>query len=297
MDYTRQTRFSDPGRHHDRLAALPADPAAVGAVVRNLTVHYRASGIDFPPDRLADIDARWAHRMLDLDRERFGDVPFDVPRPAEQRVVGCCRDSALLTVAALRSGGIAARSRVGFAGYLTPGYHVDHVIVEYHDGVRWIATDTGVDPAADWPVDVTDVPLGPVGLHTAAQAWQALRRGELDPWAYGTGPGEPIGGPWMIRYYLAVELAHRLGDELLLWDLFGEAAEYADRDWADLPAEMPGDLSHLDETAGLLVAADAGDHAAERELGARYAGDARLRPGPSVRCVSPRGAHYQVRLC
>ncbi|BCJ42228.1 hypothetical protein GCM10010168_87740 [Actinoplanes ianthinogenes] len=289
MDHTRQTRFSDPGRHHDRLAALPADPAAIGAVVRNLHVHYRGSGIDFPPERLTDIDTRWVSRMLDLDEERFGGAPLDAPRPVEQRLVGCCRDAALLAVAALRAHRIPARTRVGFAGYLIPDYHVDHVVTEYHDGTRWIAMD--VQP------DLPEITLGPAGLRTAAQSWRAFRRGEIDPSTYGVGPGQPIGGPWMLLQYLTLELAHRMGDELLLWDLFGEAAiPFADRDWSEMPEELPGDLGYLDEVAGLLLAADDGDRAAEGKLAARYAEDARLHPGSSVFCVSPRGARYEVGL-
>ncbi|WP_433826733.1 hypothetical protein ACQP2E_32165 [Actinoplanes sp. CA-015351] len=92
MDYTRQTAFSDPGRHRDRLTALPGDVAGIGAVVRNVLVHYRASGLDFPPDRLAEIDNRWVSRILDS-------FPFDgplaTPCPEQDRVVGCCRDYTL----------------------------------------------------------------------------------------------------------------------------------------------------------------------------------------------------------
>ncbi|GAA4591349.1 hypothetical protein BJY16_000240 [Actinoplanes octamycinicus] len=288
MDHMRQSRFSDPGRHHERLAALPADPAAIGAVVRNLTVHYVGSGIDFPPERLADIDLRWVSRMLDRDHERFGGAPLDAPRPVEERLVGCCRDAALLTVAALRAHRIPARTRVGFADYLIPDFHVDHVITEYHDGARWIAMDPGLDLA--------DVPLGPSGLRTAAQCWRAFRRGEIDPSAYGVAPGHPIGGPWMLLQYLLHELAHRRGDELLLWDLFGEGVPFADREWTEMPADLPADLAWLDEIADLLLAADAGDAGAERKLAARYAEDARLHPADTVFCVSPRGARYEVDL-
>ncbi len=288
MDWTQQTRFSDPGRHHGRLAELPGDVAAIRAVVRNVTVHYRASGIDFPPDRLAEIDTRWVSRMLALDQERFGGAPLDAPRPEAERLVGCCRDAALLTVAALRVHGIPARSRVGFAGYLAPDYHVDHVIAEYHDGSRWVGTDPGVELA--------EVALSPAGLHTAAQAWLAMRQGEIDPSTYGVGPGHEIGGPWMILQYLTLELAHRMGDELLLWDIFGQGIPYADREWSELPADLPEDLTYLDEVADLLLAADEGEEGAERKLRACYTGDPRLHPGPTIRCVSPRGARYNVPL-
>ncbi|BAL92031.1 hypothetical protein AMIS_68110 [Actinoplanes missouriensis 431] len=302
MDYTRQTRFSDPGRHRDRLTALPRDVAGIGAVARNVLVHYRASGLDFPPDRLAEIDNRWVERILDT--VRF-DGPLGTPCPAEQRVVGCCRDFTLFTVAALRAHGVPARSRVGFADYLEEGFHVDHVVTEWHDGSRWVATDTQLNPAAGYPVDVADVPLGPGGLRTAAQAWRAFRRGEDDPQTYGVGAGVPIRGPLMIRSYVLLELAHRMGDEVLLWDLWGDEAAFVEslgpaplaESWAALPPSWPGDGPELiDEIADLLVAADGGSLVAERTLAERYASDPRLRPGDVVSCHSPRGVRYEVDL-
>ncbi|MEU8656785.1 transglutaminase-like domain-containing protein [Actinoplanes philippinensis] len=298
MDYTRQTRFSDPGRHSGRLGVLPGDVAGIGAAVRNLVVHYRASGLDFPPARLAEIDSRWVETMLDALPPG---APLDEPRPADQRIVGCCRDFTLLTVAALRQRGVPARSRVGFASYLVDGFHLDHVVTEYHDGDRWIATDTQLDPADGFPVDVADVPLGPGGLRTAAQCWIAFRRGEIDPERYGVGPGVPIRGPLMIRKYVLTELAHRCGDETLLWDFWGADAALPDgrtidEIWDAPPAWDAGDVALIDEIAAGLVAADGGDTQAERRLAARYAGDHRVRVGDTLTCDSPRGLRYEVDL-
>jgi hypothetical protein len=301
MDYTRQTAYSDPRHHLARLTALPDDVSGIAAAVRNLVVHYRASGLLFPPARLAEIDSRWVDRMLDADASRFT-VPLDAPRPAEQRIVGCCRDFTLLTVAALRAKGVPARSRVGFADYLDEGFHTDHVVAEYHDGTRWVALDAQLDPAAGFPVDVSDVPLGPGGLRTAAQAWLACREGD-DPSTYGVGPGHPVRGSRMIAQYVLTELAHRVGDELLLWDTWGYTADLADHmagrsiedAWSHLPPWQPDELALVDELAELL-AADAEDRVAEEKLVVRYTEDPRLHPGDTVVCHSPRGVRSEVNL-
>ncbi|WP_433826732.1 hypothetical protein ACQP2E_32160 [Actinoplanes sp. CA-015351] len=104
-----------------------------------------------------------------------------------------------VSVAALRAHGVPARSRIGFADYFDEGSHGDHVIVEWFDGSRWVATDTQLDPSAGFPVDV-------------------------------------------------------------------------------------------------LLAADAGDQAAERRLAERYATDPRLHPGDVISCHSPREVVYEVDL-
>ena len=80
-------------------------------------------------------------------------------------------------------------------------------------------------------------------------------------------------------------MAHRHGDEVLLWDGFGAMAE-----------QLDGDLGLIDEVAALLHAADAGDEAAERRLARWYADDDRLRPGDKVLCTSPSGVHGLVDL-
>jgi len=57
-----------------------------------------------------------------------------------------------------------------------------------------------------------------------------------------------------------------------------------------------GDLGLVDEVAALLLAADDGDNAAERELSDRYAEDHRLHPGERIVSRSPTGTHRSVDL-
>jgi transglutaminase-like putative cysteine protease len=57
--------------------------------------------------------------------------PLTAPRPPERRLVGCCRDFTVLLCTLARHQGIPVRARVGFARYFSPGFHVDHEIVEW----------------------------------------------------------------------------------------------------------------------------------------------------------------------
>ena len=294
-EYARQSEYSDPGRYAPLLDAVPADVGGVAAVVRNLVVHYRASGLPFPAERLTEIDNRWVDRILATDQGRHP-LPLAGPRAQEQRVAGCCRDYTLLTVAALRHKGVPARSRVGFAGYLAPGFHYDHVVVDYWNGERWVYLDAMLDPA-NWPFDPGDLPR-PVGVQptpppmfaTAAQVWTAYRSGaNVD--GFGVDPHLPLRGGAFAGAYVLQELAHRQREELLLWDV-----------WAAMPAMVDGKLvlgdeaPLLDEVAAMLLAADEGDWAAERDLAERYRSDPRVHPGGTVRCVSPTGTTSMVDL-
>ncbi|MGW0214744.1 transglutaminase domain-containing protein [Micromonospora chokoriensis] len=275
-DYRQHSPYSDPGRHAALLDAVPADISSVAATVRNVIVHYRAGGVELPPDRLEEVNCRWVDRILDTDQSRFP-LPLAAERPAVARVAGCCRDHTLLSVAVLRQHGIPSRSRVGFASYFVPGWHHDHVLVEYWDGHRWVWADPELDPAGDWGFDGYDIDPKAGLFDSAARVWSAYRAGTIDPDRYGVSPELPIRGNWFIHDYVLIELAHRQKDELLLWDGFGAMTE-------DLST---ADLTLVDEIAALLLAADDGDEAAEKTLADRYAGDARLRPGPQVQCMSP----------
>jgi hypothetical protein len=82
-----------------------------------------------------------------------------------------------------------------------------------------------------------------------------------------------------------LELAHRQRDELLLWDT-----------WGAMSLELDGELALVDDIAALLIAADGGSRAAERELTERYRTDPRLRPGATVLSYSPTGVQATVDL-
>jgi hypothetical protein len=283
-DYARQSAYSDPRAHATLFDAVPAGLPAVAAVCRNLIVHYRADGAELSPDRLAEIDHRWVDRILDTDQARFG-TALTEPRPKADRVAGCCRDFALLAVAMLRHAGVPARSRVGFVNYFEPGWHNDHVIVDVRAGDRWISADPELDPSGDLPFDPLDIPVhlgadGPLDQPylSAARVWTGYRRGELDVEKFGVTPGHPASGGWFVRNYVLIELAHRQRDELLLWDGWGAASDTLD-----------GDLGLIDEIAALMLAADAGDEEADRQLSDRYAADPRLSPGTHVLSFSPAG--------
>lgn len=293
IDWSSHTPYSDPGRHRDLVADLPADPTGLSAVARNLIVHYRASGHELPASSRNDIDARWLEATLDLDQGRHR-AALTEPRDVLDRVQGCCRDHTLFCVGVLRSHGIAARSRVGFAGYFIDGWHHDHVIVEAWIDGRWQRFDPEIEQgyaAMPTPMDIGRCELDGTGFVTAAQAWAGHRRGELDPETYGIDPELPgFRGERFLFDEVIYEIAHRFGDELLLWDAWGRIG-HPDEPVTDT------DAAWLDPIASLLLAADRGEDGAEAQLLDRYRSDDGLHPGATITQASPYGdPKVEVRL-
>ncbi len=283
--FSEQTQYSDPGRHTALLEALPTDPLLLSEVARNVIVHYRASGHELPEVNRGDINARWLEAILDLDQQRHL-TPLIESREPVSRVQGCCRDHTLLCVGALRANGIAARSRVGFAGYFVEGWHHDHLIVEADIEGRRRRFDSEIDaarPGLPSPLDFDFDRVDGRGFVTAAQVWSAHRRGEIDPDTYGVDPEIPVlRGERFIFNEVILEIAHRFGDELLLWDSWGRMGP------PDSPVDE-ADAEWLDAVASLLNAADLGDDEAEHRLFEVYSADSGLRPDQTILQASPFG--------
>ncbi len=284
IDYTSHSAYSAGGRWAALLEAVPAEPDALSAVARNVIAHYRANASELPEETRADIHLRWLEAMLDADQQRNA-RPLAGERAMSERLQGCCRDHTLLCVGVLRQHDVPARSRVGFASYFRPDWNHDHVVVEAWLGGRWTRFDPELAVGAV-PFDPLDIGAGShAPFVTAAEAWLGHRAGRIDVETYGVDVGSPVRGSWFVRSYVVMELAHRLKDELLLWD-----------GWGAMGPDAEGADELVDEIATLLVAADAGDAAAEAELVDRYRADPRLHPGDRIQSFSPGGEIVEVSL-
>lgn len=288
-DSVRQSAYSEPGRHAELFDDVQPNIESVSAMARNVVVHYKASGLDLPRQLQRDVDLRWIEAILSTDQQRHH-APLDNERPVESRVQGCCRDHSLLAVAALRHHNVPARTRVGFASYLFESWHYDHVIVEVWAEGRWRRFDPEfAEPLPALP-DPTDMPTSPDGpFLTAGQVWCGHRAGVLDVARYGAVEYAALQGEPFVHAKVICELAHRFGDELLLWDRWGAMNPHQ----FDAP---PQDIDLVDEIATLLIRADEGDTSAEHDLLARYRQDPRLHPGSFVHSISPTGERHHVDL-
>jgi Transglutaminase-like superfamily len=219
------------------------DAVEICRPVNTLVVHRdQTPGLGLPPARLGETQLRWVDRILETLLALDG-APLSVPREPVLRVVGTCRDFAVLSCALLRRRGIAARVRCGFGTYFQPGLGLDHWITEYwhagHDGHdrqdRWVRIDS---EALGGTVVARPEDLAEGEFLTGGEAWLAHREGRIDAAAFGV-PGTENFGPGEIRGNLIRDLAALNKVEVLPWDEWGRMDEsYQGKTGADFDELM-----------------------------------------------------------
>ncbi|MBA3532569.1 MAG: transglutaminase domain-containing protein [Ardenticatenales bacterium] len=273
--YATYGPVTEPHHHRALLAALPSDPVALCHIQQGLVIHLGLGhlyGWPVPPERMKTAELRGVAAML-TEIQALDSQPLHSPRPPERRLVGQCRVSAVLFCAMLRTHGIPACVRVGFANFhgwgLNGGNTWDHWVCDYwnEQAQRWILIDPEQDDVLAKEIGLTidphDIPRD--RFITAGAAWLACRRGEADPMQLGFDPTDA--GMDYVRAHLLRELAALnkwepgSSDK---WGLSGRAAT----------SLSEADLVLLDQVA---MATEAGPSALAsiREL---FLSDPRLRP-------------------
>jgi hypothetical protein len=236
--------MSDPAGYAPRLSDLPADIAVLQRVIQGLLVHSEwltEYGLD--PTRLRGVSretlpvAQRLANILALDAQ-----PLHVTRAPERRAVGTCRDFALMLCAMLRSKGIPARVRCGFAAYFHTGWE-DHWVCEYWDRATqaWRLSDPQLDAIQQRlchvAFDTTDVPRD--AFVTAGQAWLDCRANRVDPNRYGHGD---VTGLWFVQVNVMRDHYVINNRETSVWD-----------SWRAAPSSMrivkDADIVRLDAVA------------------------------------------------
>jgi hypothetical protein len=225
--FASHSAISDPGRHAELLRALPDDIEAIAKIVQGLCIHDFVAGpmygFDVPASRAGEIHTRGAEAMLDCILA-IDPRPLGQARPPEKRLVSRCHLFALLFVSTLRSKGIPARVRGGFAAYFNPPRFEDHWVGEYWDARnnRWVLADP--QPDAVW-MERLHHAFDPLDLSadeflTSPDAWQRCRRGAADPGSFGVSAGG-LAGLWFVASSLVRDLAGLNKVEMLPWDVWG----------------------------------------------------------------------------
>ena len=237
--WIRHSAMSDIGGHGAAVAQLPPGIGALNGVVQGVIIHsdwLGAYGVrESQFDRVSRDTLPVAERLaLVLDRDAHSLI---VRRSPAQRTIGTCRDFALMLCAFLRSRGIAARLRCGFAAYLTDGGWEDHWVCEYWNEQThcWRLSDAQMDEVLSEKRNISFDPSDtPRHLFmTAGQVWTACRAGECDPSRFGHGA---TNGWWFVKVNVVRDHYAINNRETSDWDAWRAAPKPArvisDGDWA-----------------------------------------------------------------
>ncbi|MBI4608859.1 MAG: transglutaminase domain-containing protein [Candidatus Rokubacteria bacterium] len=284
--YASQSTMSDPGESASLLDALPRDPPGVVGVVSGLILHpvfIKRRRVTHPHEGARDPESRAARELLRRVIER-DDRPLFAARPYERRIIGTCRDYALLAASILRHHHVPCRLRVGFATYFVRGFHEDHWVCEYRDGQTWRLLDAELDAEAlrEYPIDFTpwDVPRD--RFLTAGTAWQGVRRGTIGGDTCGVS-FIGIAGTWFVAASVVRDLATLNKQELLPWDYWGLMRAFGPgRSVPDPVAER------LDRLAALIAVDE------WREIRAMYEADDLRVPGKVLSFPDGRPVEVEV---
>lgn len=220
-----QTAFTHPGRHAGSIAALPADVASLNKIIQGVLVHsgwLKDYGLD--TSRLGA-----AVRTTLPFAERLDDIlardprSLDAERPPETRSIGTCRDYALMLCSILRTRGIPARMRCGFAAYFREGWE-DHWVCEHwgNESRSWRLSDAQIDSLLERRngIDFNPADMPREVFLTAGDAWMKCRRAQANADAFGHGEAT---GMWFIKVNVLRDHYVLNGRETSNWDRWREA--------------------------------------------------------------------------
>jgi hypothetical protein len=261
--YRRHSPLTEPGAWQHLFSGLPADVARLTGVLGGLMVHRDQTwrfGFALPEQRRDEANTRFVEAILG----RLGTL--DERRP-EDRFAGTCRDFTVFLCAMLRSAGVPARARAGYAGYFADDFFDDHWVAEVWDddhGWRLVDAQVASAPGGTYTssdVDPLDVPRD--AFLVGGQAWQECRASRRDTSTIGTSAAG-LTGLWEVQGNVIRDLASLNKIETLPWDNWGLIPIHYD----DL---KPADIDLLDRVAAVSAAGGP-----QHQAAAAYHSDPRL---------------------
>lgn len=230
-------------------ASLPGDLPALVQIVQNMMIHVfwaEKYGIKLSETRNKELNLRSCKDKIDRLRN-LQDIPIAEKRDLDKKLVGNCRDFSLVLAAFLKSKGIPARARCGFAKYLLPGHYEDHWVTEYWNAQeqRWVMVDAQLDELQQRTLKIRFNPLDVPAYQfiNGGKAWLLCRTGQANPDDFGIFE---MHGLWFVRGDLMRDFLALNNLEILPWDAYGLIAKHDNQ-------INEKDIELLDQVAGFCL--------------------------------------------
>lgn len=224
--YREQSSVTAPHPYEAELDGLPRSIIDLIDRIDGLIIHFETdkAALDeqILTQRRHEVDSRFVstilQRIFSLDVS-----PLDQTRPASRRLLGTCRDTAVLLCSFMRHQGIPARVRFGFAHMLHQRANPlhNHAVVEYWNGSEWRLAESRMPyvRGSDTPFAADDLPR--TLFLPASEAWRQVRSGEQCAQTFSGHKLEEHPSAWLVRSFVLYDLASLAGYEPLMWDQWG----------------------------------------------------------------------------
>ncbi len=230
--YAAHGVMTDPGEYGPLIDDLPPDIPSLVRAVQGLFIHPLITGlyeVDLTSIQRKEVNIRPVREMLRL-MSSLDAKPLSEARPANERVVGNCRDHATLFCSMLRHKGIPARVRVGFATYLGGDLNADHWVTEYwsESAGRWVLVDPQIDERQRkaFGIQFDTLDMTQEQFMTASRTWTAIQAGQAKSGNFGHS--RHARGISFVRTSLVQELAALNKVEVLPWDSWWDLTNKGD---------------------------------------------------------------------
>lgn len=249
--YASHGVMTDPGSFAYLYDDLPTEPAALVHAVQGLLTHPFTTGlydVELTSVQRKEVNIRPVREMLRLISQ-LDERSLTEARPPNERVVGNCRDHAVLFCSMLRQQGVPARVRVGFATYFGPDMDYDHWVTEYWNipAGRWVLVDPQIDEIQRNAnhIQFDTLNMSPEHFITAGLAWQRIRQGIAKSGRFGHNRHRR--GLGFVRSSLVQQLAALNKVEVLPWDTWWELAEKSEEQLTGEERQLLDRLAWLTE--------------------------------------------------
>lgn len=250
--YSKQSKFSDPFKYAHLYEGLPTSIPSLCDIAHGLVLDFALChlyAVYLLEERIKDVQSRYVEKILEKVQQ-FQKGSLTKIRDPKNRVVGTCRDFAIVLCSMLRHQKVPSRLRCGFETYFNSGKYEDHWIVEYwnKDQNKWILVDPEIGEIEKEKegvvVDPYDVPRDKYLI--AGVAWKKVREGKTNPKDFGVSTIN-LSGLWFVRSNVLRDFAALNKMELLPWDY----TQYADKHFNSFNEMEKQDLEMIDAIADL----------------------------------------------
>lgn len=207
--YRQYSEFTNPGEYAYLYKNLPDSLPELCRLIKSQIIHPFAELPRYsdliPKERSNEYTKYPTVKSILEGLLSYDSSGLVIDRKPEDRLVLICQQNAILLASILKYRGIPARVRYGFAPYLMPGFHANHVICEVWNvkESRWMLVDptTGMIDFDRKEFDFSN------------DVWVKFQKKEIDAKIYGMPGQEAYNGSPLMATVICYDLASILGTE------------------------------------------------------------------------------------